>query len=295
MKRIHLAGIIPVANLKTDFDIDTPEILLPVEPGFTAIQKSVFECAMAGCRTIWIVANEDLAPIVRHRVGEWVHDPVWYSRGFEHHYKEKRREIPIYYVPLRPKNVGRRDSYGWSIIAGINMAWYVSFKISRWVVPEKYFISFPMAAHDIYSIREHRLEIAKENKNFILTHEGKSVKDNLPLSFTMTPDDFKHCRANVNKKKTRTYAHYEGDDLLEEKERLPFEERWSARHFELDEVFEQLSEKDAHKVEANWFYDLSNWEGYRAFMGSEHRIEKPYKGLNKSRKHVKIAIERGKQ
>ena len=72
MKRIHLAGIIPVANLKTDFDIDTPEILLPVEPGFTAIQKSVFECAMAGCRTIWIVANEDLAPIVRQRVGEWV-------------------------------------------------------------------------------------------------------------------------------------------------------------------------------------------------------------------------------
>jgi hypothetical protein len=111
----------------------------------------------------------------------------------------------------------------------------------------------------------------------------------------MTPDDFKHCRANVNKKTTRTYAHYEGDDFLEEKERLPFEERWSARHFELDEVFEQLSEKDAHKVEANWFYDLSNWEGYRAFMGSEHRIEKPYKGLNKSRKHVKIAIERGKQ
>ncbi len=67
---MHLAGIIPVANLKTDFDIDTPEILLPVNVGFTAIQKSVFECAMAGCETIWIVANDDLAPIVRKVVGE---------------------------------------------------------------------------------------------------------------------------------------------------------------------------------------------------------------------------------
>ena len=33
---------------------------------------------MAGCNTIWIVANDDLAPIVRKIVGEWVYDPVYY-------------------------------------------------------------------------------------------------------------------------------------------------------------------------------------------------------------------------
>jgi UTP-glucose-1-phosphate uridylyltransferase len=77
MKHTHVAGIIPVAGLKTDFELDTPPILLPVEAGFTAIQKSVYECALAGCQTIWIVANSDLAPIVRKRIGEWVYDPAF--------------------------------------------------------------------------------------------------------------------------------------------------------------------------------------------------------------------------
>ena len=30
MSRTHLAGIVPVAGLKTDYDIDTPEILIPL-------------------------------------------------------------------------------------------------------------------------------------------------------------------------------------------------------------------------------------------------------------------------
>ena len=80
MSRIHLAGIIPVANIKSDFNLMTPEVLLPINAGLTAIQKSVFECAMAGCNTIWIVANDDLAPIIRKIVGEWVYDPVYYSK-----------------------------------------------------------------------------------------------------------------------------------------------------------------------------------------------------------------------
>ena len=77
MSRLHLAGIIPLANLKTNFQVAIPEVLLPIGHGFSAIQKSVFECAMAGCNTIWIVANDDLAPVIREIVGDWVYDPVY--------------------------------------------------------------------------------------------------------------------------------------------------------------------------------------------------------------------------
>ena len=115
--KIHLAGIIPVANLKTDMGIQTPEILLPINTSFTAIQKSVFECAMAGCNTIWIVANDDLAPIVRKIVGEWVYDPVYFNKPVAFS-SEQRKEIPIYYIPIHPKDRDRRDSYGWSILYG---------------------------------------------------------------------------------------------------------------------------------------------------------------------------------
>ena len=80
MNKLHLAGIIPVANLKTDFGLSIPDVLLPISKNFSAIQKSVFECAMAGCNTIWIVANDDLAPVVRKLIGEWTYDPVYYSK-----------------------------------------------------------------------------------------------------------------------------------------------------------------------------------------------------------------------
>ena len=141
MSRLHLAGIVPVANLKCDFDLPIPDILLPVSRGFTAIQKAVFECSMAGCNTIWIVANDDLAPVIRQTVGEWVYDPVYYRRPSARS-SEERREIPIYYVPIHPKDRDRRDSYAWSILYGIHSAWRVSYAISRWVVPEKYYVSF---------------------------------------------------------------------------------------------------------------------------------------------------------
>jgi UTP-glucose-1-phosphate uridylyltransferase len=52
--------------------------MLPIQNDFTLIQKSVFECAMAGCSTIWIVANDDLAPLVKKHIGEWVYDPVYF-------------------------------------------------------------------------------------------------------------------------------------------------------------------------------------------------------------------------
>ena len=83
---VHTAGIIPIANLKCDYEFAYPDVLMPIEDSFTAIQKSVYECAMAGCNTIWIVANNDLAPIVRKVIGDWVYDPVYYERFFTKFY-----------------------------------------------------------------------------------------------------------------------------------------------------------------------------------------------------------------
>ena len=74
----HLAGIIPLANFKDNYKLPYDSFMLPIENDFTLIQKSVFECALAGCSTIWIVANDDLAPLVKKHIGEWVYDPVYF-------------------------------------------------------------------------------------------------------------------------------------------------------------------------------------------------------------------------
>lgn len=191
MSRIHLAGIIPVANLQSDFTIPTPEVLMPVGDSFTAIQKSVLECAMAGCNTIWIVANDDMAPIIREVVGEWIYDPVYLHKPSKFS-SELRKEIPIYYVPIHPKDRDRRDSYGWSVLYGALCAWKVAYKLSKWLCPSKYYVSFPLSVYDIYEIRQHRKLINHKTNNFFLSYNEQTVKDNLPIAFTFTGDDFKN-------------------------------------------------------------------------------------------------------
>lgn len=291
--KIHLAGIIPVANLQTDFETATPDILVPIEPGFTAIQKAVYECAMAACNTIWIVANDDLAPVIRKVIGEWVYDPVYYKRPSKFS-SQDRKEIPIYYVPVHPKDRDRRDSYGWSVLYGIYSAWKVAHKLSAWLCPAKYYISFPMGIHNVEDIRSHRPSIRSRSTNFFLTWEGKSVKDNLPLSFTMFGEDFQRCRRHVNHLTTKEYLPpADGEHYPSQK--LPVNERWSARHFDFREIFGEIDEKEATKVELDWFNDISNWNGYRNYLASNNIVEVPEEGLTKPHVYVKLPYTEGEQ
>jgi hypothetical protein len=291
--KMHLAGVIPVANLKTDFDLKTPDVLIPIEAGFTAIQHAVHECAMAACNTIWIVANDDLAPIIKKVIGEWVYDPVYYKRPSKFS-SEQRKEIPIYYVQVHPKDRDKRDSYGWSVLYGIYSAWKVSHKISRWVCPEKYYISFPMGILDVSSLRTQRRAIGDRSHNFFLTWEGQTVKDNLPLSFTMFGEDFKRNRQAVNKKTTRKYLPpAEGEKYPTQT--LPLEERWSAQHFNFKDIFGETDEENSVQVELDWFHDISTWCGYRNYLASSNIIKVPEEGLTKPHVYVKLPYTEGEQ
>jgi len=283
----HLAGIVPVANLQTDFDFNFPEVLLPLNNGFTCIQKSVVECAYAGCSTIWIVANPDLAPVVRKTIGDWIYDPVYLGRSKYGEGSEHRREIPIYYCNILPKNMDRRDSYGWSVLSGVYAAWLTSNKISKWIVPEKYYVSFPMGVFDIYKIRENRKIINDTQKNFFLTFDGKTVKNNLPLSFTMFGDDYLNCRRDVNAKTTKEFYNTAPDEQYPSK-KLPLEERWSARNFEFSDVFNKLCADEAHNYNPEYFFNASTWSGYNDYMSSDFILKTPYYMLTKTHAHVNI-------
>ena len=290
--RLHVAGIVPIANIKTDHANTLPEVLVPVNNGFSAIQKSIYECAVAGCQTIWVIANDDMIPLVRKVVGDWIYDPVYYARKFSKFYKEQRKEVPIYYVPIHPKDRDRRDSYGWSVIHGIHSAWRTSYKLSQWIVPEKYYISFPLGLFNVETVRQYRKDIKSKDKNLFFTHNDKTVKDNLPLSFTMTGEDFKICRRNINQTTTREYLPPSpGQQYPSEK--LPLSQRWSARHFQLSDIFLPLKIEPAAatKVELDWFYDAMMWDNYISYMGSAHKIAVPYKELIRAHTHEKFGYE----
>ena len=75
----NLAGIVPIAGKKDQFDFPWPDYLQPLREGFLAVERSIKECAMAGCDSIWIVVNDDTAPIVRKRIGDYVMDPRYFE------------------------------------------------------------------------------------------------------------------------------------------------------------------------------------------------------------------------
>ena len=76
----HLAGIIPTVGQPLDFNFPWHDCMIPIAADFLAIERSVLECATAGCETIWVVCSTDMQPLLKHRLGESVQDPVWISR-----------------------------------------------------------------------------------------------------------------------------------------------------------------------------------------------------------------------
>ena len=264
---------------------------MPIADGFNLIQKSVHECALAGCNTIWIVANDDMAPVIRKIIGDWVYDPVYYKRDMESKfYSQLRKEVPIYYVGIKPKDQDKRDSYGWSILEGIHAAYMTSLKISKWLTPEKYYISFPFGVFDIYFIRQHRKIIRDKQKNLIFKYNGKSVIDNQYLPFTMTGEDFKLCRRAINQKTTREYLPPLPDQKYPSR-KLPLHQRWSARNFTLSEIYEPLQSSPHTSVNLEWYYDASKWADYTDYISSNNLIEKPLDDLTRPRQHVTIPYD----
>ena len=250
--------------------MDWSDCLIPIAPNYTALEHSVVECAMAGCETIWIVCNDDVSPLIRYRLGDYVVDPVSFRR-FEKHPSEARRQIPIFYVPINSNEHDRRDCLGYCVLHGARVAKKVSSQISKWPSPDMFYVSFPYGIFDYNSIRAHRKEISKRG-NVMLTCGGKTLGENSYTSFTFGREDLKILIKNFIEKTT---AGSVGG------ERLPREKRYSGRNFNLDIVFEPVIMKHALRIELPWFYDIGSWREYCEFLSTPEA-----KGLNTPAKGV---------
>jgi len=286
-ERKHMVGIIPVAGShKSDFGMPWPDCLTPIAPGYSLIESSVVECAWAGCKAIYIVVNDDFAPVVRKKIGDWCGDPVWAWRKFDPKPGESKRRIPIFYVPVHNKHRKRVDCLSWSVIHGALSAFKLSSGMSKWFVPNKYYVSFPQSYFDARLLREHRKSIASE-KNFYASFQGKTVKDGEFLSFTFGKEDWLEFRRVI---RTGTGLRVPGTSF-EDNEYLPPEERWSATKFKIDKVFDPLDLDNAYQVELTDFYNVRNWEEYTTMISSTrfNNIQKPTKSILYGAKYNKVA------
>ena len=247
-KRIHhLAGIVPVGGQPLDFKMPWHDCLMPIAPDYLAIERAVFQCALVGCETIWIVGHLGSQPLIRKRVGDLILDPnplIMTQTAYQH-----VKEISIYYVPIHPKDRAKRDCLGWSVLYGADSAYRISKFISKWIAPEKFFCSFPYGILPDDSLERNRLLLSSQ-EGVVYTHNGKTVKDNVHLPFTFNADDFFRCR-----------------DIVKHKQAAEWGTK-SARHYDLAAVFKGLDTENSAVIDLPWFHDIGSWEGYKNYMSS---------------------------
>lgn len=256
----HLAGIVPIASPDSFFNMPWHDCLMPLTEDLLAIENAVFNCALAGCDSIWVVCHMDTQPLVRKRLGEMIIDPVTHysSDDFKYTRHDKgftRREIQIYYVPIHSKDRDRKDSLGYSILYGLEAAMKVCSSISYWATPEKAFCAFP------YGITPYEI-IYNNRKNFrlktpsIITYENKTIKDNLMLPFAFTRKDLVRCRERLKEYSINIWENRDNTGAKTLK-------------FSLEEIFNVLDFSDARMIESPWYHQIDNWQNYKKFLSSD--------------------------
>ena len=247
--------------------------MLPIVNDYTLLDAAVVECAYAGCDTIWIVCNDDTAPLLRHRIGDYIEDPAYYYYNTTKN-PDHRKRIPIFWVPQHPKDRDKRDCLSWSVIYGALNSFKVSANISKWMIPDKYYVSFPYGLANPREVMNTRKWYRTE-KNYYMVKDNKTVQDNYYTSFTFGKEEFIKFRRNVRKGTGK----FKGD--YGNMKALPIEERWSARFFEPKDVFNNLDLDAANLLCVKDFFNITSWNEYRDYMVSDYceQIEKPPKDL----------------
>ena len=221
----NLVGIVPISGKCSKFSFPWPDYLQPLREGLLALERSIYECAYAGCDSIWIVANDDVSPLVKSRIGDYVMNPRYFEeKDFVNHKHLHENWIPIYYTAVSQKDRDRRDSLGWSVLHGALTCFITSGKMSRWVSPTKYFVSFPWGLYNPEVVKRYKSEI-RGPESFFLSHKGETVRDGKFLGFTFFPEDWILLKKNIKLNCT-------GGDKS-----VPVQERWSSRNFTLDKIF----------------------------------------------------------
>jgi len=126
----------------------------------------------------------------------------------------------------------------------------MSFRVSKWLIPDKYFVSFPYGLYDPTTLRKKR-HMLRSSKSYVVSHNGKSVADGLQTAFTFDRDVFVYARREVRKYKT-----------------------------ELDEIFKSVILDEPIEIEIPWYHQIDSWENYREYLTSENQLVKHTENAN---------------
>jgi len=258
----NLVGIVPISGYNISFGTVCPHCLTQVAPGFSMIENCVYRCANFGCKSIWILCNDGMEPIIRATLGDFI---FYYGEKTPKTKNFFRRNptssIPIYYVPLRitdSTKKRRKNCVGWSILSGIaTINKFLTSGISHWVTPDRYYVGFYPGIFSTDNIEGARL-IHEENKDkaFYFAHNGNTVADNEMLDFIIRHHEV-----------IDYYKLFREAELKSAKNDM----------INLDRIFKTDIITDSCQIEeTDWYYKLDTWSSYRKFCGDERtNIKRP--------------------
>ncbi len=262
----NIAGIIPIAGPRKDFNFDWHDTMMPIGPDYLAVERAVYECAFAGCSSIWIVCNDDITPLLRRRIKDFILDPIYEDikfsrRKFYLKDVKNQRLIPIFYVPVHPKFRDKVDCLPFSIVQGAMYATKVAKRISEASTPSMFYVAFPFGAYEPSFIRSLRKEMAK-GKTVMAYYNGESVKTGSYLGFSFKPEKVKDFFNKIKEGARRTYRNEDGELVTLQKHK-----QFRARFFTLQNIFDDY-EADVQK-NIRWYHGLHCWHTYRRFLGTD--------------------------
>jgi hypothetical protein len=240
----HIAGIIPVAAPPLEFNFPWHDSLMPIGKDYHAIERAVHSAAKAGCNTIWIVLHRESQPLIKKKIGNWVYDPR--TVCIDTSPFTRKKEVPVFYIAVRPTDKGRRDSQAWSALYGAKMAARAALKISKWIMPARYLVVSPYGITSEDSFEKAR-DFIDEESNLLFTHNNSTFIENNHMPYMFDQDDW---------------------DMLDRdfKENYTYDD--SRRTF--SEVYAKLDTKKCLEFPVDWHYDISDWEKYKLFLKSKH-------------------------
>jgi hypothetical protein len=247
----HIAGIVPVSKVNTDINLVLHPSMLPLQNDFYAIQRSIAECSYMGCKTIWVVCDESVAPLIKKVCGDFVLSLTQHERAkFANFSSELKRHVPIFYVPLSYKHMNKKG-IGVSVMDGVYASYTISDKISKWIAPYRYYVSNPYGVY--YPKNVELRQLVKDNESVFMTHKGQGVLQGENLGFSFSVRQFKHCSYLFKRMDVKS-------------------------DYTLDKVFgDAIMNENSETYEVDYYHNISTWNGYQQYMSDPIRMNNDWR------------------
>lgn len=248
--RASYVGIVPADGLKSTFDFSFPPCLLPVGKNINLLQAAVMDCMWFKCRQIYVVGHRENLKLYKKCLGEYVRLPQGIYAQMSGFYAPQHH-VPIYYVPIHPKDRKKRDSLAWSVLYGCISHRRVVKLLSQHMHRDGFFVSFPFGIYSPYHVDTFRGKVTKRN-NFFFNYEGKTVRDGLMLPFYFNGKEFHRLFKNVRKKMIED-GFFRDENVRNE--------------YTVKDVFGLIPphEEDVSPY-LTTFHEITSWENYQDFL-----------------------------